>query len=72
MKEFDFEFSYLDTKSEIELDEGGYGPDLAITLRIARPKNALWRAFLRQAIMSMSFIRIARPIYFFCVDMPFK
>ena len=30
-----------------------------ITLRIARPRNALWRA-----ILSMSFIRIARPMYF--------
>ena len=38
-----------------------------ITLRIARPRNALWRAILRRAIVSMSFIRIARPIYFFCV-----
>ena len=35
-----------------------------ITLRIARPRNALWRAILRWAILSMSFIRIARPIYF--------
>ena len=45
-----------------------------ITLRIARPRNALWRAILRQAILSMSFIRIARPMYFvfFCVAMPFK
>ena len=35
-----------------------------ITLRIARPRNALWRAILRRAILSTSFIRIARPIYF--------
>ena len=38
--------------------------NLTITLRIARPRNALWRAILRRAILSMSFIRIARPIYF--------
>ena len=38
-----------------------------ITLRLARPRNALWRAIRRRAIVSMSFIRIARPIYFFCV-----
>ena len=35
-----------------------------ITLRIARPRNALWRAILRRATLSTSFIRIARPIYF--------
>ena len=41
---------------------------------IARPRNALWRAILRRAILSMSFIRIAHPIYFvfFCVDMTFN
>ena len=37
---------------------------IQITLRIARLRNALWRAILRRAILSMSFIRIARPIYF--------
>ena len=48
--------------------------NIVITLKIARLRNALWRAILRRAILSMSFIRIARPIYFvfFCVDMPFK
>ena len=35
-----------------------------MNIRIARPRNALWRAILRRAILSMSFIRIARPIYF--------
>ena len=40
------------------------GIDSSITLRIARPRNALWRAILRRAILSTSFIRIARPIYF--------
>ena len=45
-----------------------------LSLRIARPRNALWRAILRRAILNISFIRIARPIYlvFICVDMPFK
>ena len=35
-----------------------------VSIRIARPGNALWRAILRWAILSTSFIRIARPIYF--------
>ena len=35
-----------------------------VKIRIARPRNALWRAILRRAILSTSFIRIARPIYF--------
>ena len=35
-----------------------------VKIRIARPRNALWRAILRQAILSTSFIRIARPINF--------
>ena len=35
-----------------------------VNIRIACPRNALWRAILRRAILSMSFIRIARPIYF--------
>ena len=45
-----------------------------VNIRIARPRNALWRAILRRAILSTSFIRIARPIYFvfFCVDMTFN
>ena len=45
-----------------------------VNIRIARPRNALWRAILRWAILSTSFIRIARPIYFvfFCADMPFN
>ena len=38
--------------------------DGTITLRIARLRNALWRAILSRAILSMSFIRIARPLYF--------
>ena len=38
--------------------------NIVITLKIARLRNALWRAILRRAILSMSFIRIARPIYF--------
>ena len=37
---------------------------LRVNIRIARPRNALWRAILRRAILSTSFIRIARPIYF--------
>ena len=35
-----------------------------VNIRIARPRNALWRAILRRAILSVSIIRIARPIYF--------
>ena len=48
------------------------GPHPPVNIRIARPRNALWRAILRRAILSLSFIRIARPIYFvcfFCVNM---
>ena len=41
--------------------------NIVITLKIARLRNALWRAILRRAILSMSFIRIARPIYIFFV-----
>ena len=37
---------------------------VTVNIRIARPRNALWRAILRQAILSTSFIRIARPIYY--------
>ena len=46
----------------------------SVNIRIARPRNALWRAILRRAILSTSFIRIVRPIYFvfFCVDMTFN
>ena len=39
-------------------------PQHWVNIRIARPRNALWRAILRRAILSTSFIRIARPIYF--------
>ena len=48
--------------------------EILVNIRIARPRNALWRAILRRAILSTSFIRIARPIYFvfFCVDMTFN
>ena len=38
-----------------------------VNIRIARPRNALLRAILRRAILSTSFIRIARPIYFVCL-----
>ena len=66
LQEFILRFPFANQKHTIMFKK--------ITLRIARPRNALWRAILRRAILSMSFIRIARPIYFgfFCVDMPFK
>ena len=45
------------------------GPTIfLVNIRIARPRNGLWRAILRRAILSSSFIKIARPIHFiFCV-----
>ena len=35
-----------------------------VNIRIAHPRNAHWRAILRWAILSMSFIRISHPNYF--------
>ena len=34
-----------------------------VNIRIARLRNALWRASLRRATLSTSYIRIARPNY---------
>ena len=57
-----------------EAVRGGVNVKKWVNIRIARPKNALWRAILRRAILSTSFIRIARPIYyvFLCADMTFN
>ena len=43
---------------------GGYpDPPPSVKIRIARLRHALWRAILRRATLSTSFIRIARPNY---------